>query len=53
VDEPLAVEQRRRLLQQRNPSTIVLDQFVISREEVGDLFLHNDRQCRYRHTLND
>ena len=42
VDEPLAVEQPRRLLQQDNPPPVGLDQIVIGGEDVGDLLLHFD-----------
>jgi hypothetical protein len=39
VDEPLAVEQPRRLLQQRNPPSVVLDQVVVGGEDGDDYSL--------------
>ena len=36
ADEPLAVELPRRLLQQRHPPPVVLDQVVVGGEDVGD-----------------
>ena len=35
VDEPLAVEQPSRFLQQRNPPPVVLDQVVVGGEDTG------------------
>ena len=39
VNEPLAVEQTRRLLQQCNPPSVVLDQVVIGGEDFSNLVL--------------
>ena len=40
VDEPFAVEQSRRLLQQRNPPPVVLDQVVEGGKDIGYPFLN-------------
>ena len=36
VNEPLPIEQPRRLLQQLNPPSVVLDQVVVGGEDGGD-----------------
>ena len=44
VDEPLAVEEPCRLLQQRNPPPVSFDQVIVASEDVGHPLLY--RQLR-------
>lgn len=46
VDEPLAVECLRHLLQDRDPPRVVLDQVVVGREDRRDLALGGDGRIR-------
>ena len=48
LDEPLAVEVLRHLLQNLDPLQVILDQVVVSRENRRDLLLRGERRDCYR-----
>src|SRR5258708_7379729 len=53
ADEPLAVKQARRLLQQRHPPSVVRDQVIVGRKDTDDHLLHATRWNVQRNALND